>query len=126
MNRFQAVCLKSVHADRRLRHTEKARRVEKKGEQMGKNVRAHVIITGRVQGVFFRDETRRAAKKIGVSGWVRNAPDGTVEAVFEGEAAAVDEAIAWCHKGSPLSSVSEVKVVSKDWAGDMEDFTIRY
>lgn len=93
---------------------------------MGENVRAHVIITGRVQGVFFRDETRRAAKRIGISGWVRNVPDGTVEAVFEGEAAAVDDAIAWCHQGSPLSSVSEVNVVWEDWVGDLNGFKIRY
>ena len=92
---------------------------------MKQNLRAHVIITGRVQGVFFRDETRRAAQRIGVSGWVRNLPDGTVEALFEGETAAVKDIIKWCHTGSPLSNVSEVRVTWEDWAGDMDGFTIR-
>ena len=52
---------------------------------MEKQVRAHVIISGRVQGVFFRVETQRAAEQFGALGWVRNRPDGTVEAVFEGQ-----------------------------------------
>lgn len=92
---------------------------------MEKNVRAHVIITGRVQGVFFRDETRRAAQRIGVTGWVRNLPDGTVEALFEGDTLAVNDIIKWCHTGSPLSTVSEVRVAWEDWAGDMSAFAIR-
>jgi len=92
---------------------------------MEADVRAHVIVSGRVQGVFFRDETRRAAQKNGVVGWVRNLPDGTVEAIFEGKASAVDAVIEWCHKGSPLSQVAEVRVDWEKYAGDTDDFSIR-
>lgn len=66
-------------------------------------VRAHVLVSGKVQGVFFRDTTKTEAEKRGVSGWVRNLRDGRVEAVFEGDARAVDEMVAWCRVGSPLS-----------------------
>ena len=70
--------------------------------------RAHVFISGRVQGVWFRSYTQAEAKKLGVKGWVRNLPDGRVEAVFEGEDEAIDKMIAWCHKGSPYSEVTKV------------------
>jgi acylphosphatase len=70
--------------------------------------RVHVWIEGRVQGVFFRAYMRDAAKKEGVRGWVRNTPDGRVEAIMEGEADAVDRMIQWCHRGSPLSRVDDV------------------
>jgi len=70
----------------------------------------HVYIRGRVQGVFFRANTKEQAEKQGVQGWVRNMTDGRVEALFEGDARAVDAMVDWCHKGSPLSNVKEVKV----------------
>jgi acylphosphatase len=69
-------------------------------------VRAHVIITGRVQGVFFRANTVRAAERCGVSGWVRNRRDGTVEAVFEGEKTAVEKILQWCRHGDPPAAVN--------------------
>lgn len=93
--------------------------------RMEANARVHVIVSGRVQGVFFRDETRRAAEKNGVAGWVRNLPDGTVEALFEGQASAVDAMIQWCHQGSPHSRVVDVQVEKQAYVGDMNDFTIR-
>ena len=65
--------------------------------------RAHVFVSGKVQGVFYRDTTKKEADKRGVDGWVRNLRDGRVEAVFEGEAKAVDDMVAWCRIGSPLS-----------------------
>lgn len=65
--------------------------------------RARVFVSGKVQGVFYRDTTKKEADKRGVRGWVRNRKDGRVEAVFEGEAAAVDAMVAWCRIGSPLS-----------------------
>ncbi|NOZ59153.1 MAG: acylphosphatase, partial [Euryarchaeota archaeon] len=65
----------------------------------------HVFISGRVQGVFYREYTRRKAQELGVKGWVRNLPDGRVEAVFEGEDRAVDEMVRWCWEGSPYASV---------------------
>jgi acylphosphatase len=65
--------------------------------------RAHVWVSGKVQGVFYRDTTKQEAQKRGVRGWVRNLKDGRVEAVFEGPAEAVDAMVAWCRIGSPLS-----------------------
>jgi acylphosphatase len=100
---------------------------EEKGRlAMGKNVRAQVIISGRVQGVFFRAETQRAAERIGVNGWVRNLPDGNVEALFEGPHDRVEEAIRWCHKGSPAAKVGDVQVDWKDYTGEFDRFKITY
>lgn len=93
---------------------------------MEKDVRAHVVISGRVQGVFFRAETMKAAERIGVSGWVRNQPDGTVEAVFEGSSLAVDQALDWCWKGSPMSQVADVAVEWETPSGDFKGFNITY
>ena len=88
--------------------------------------RAHVFIFGRVQGVWFRSYTQAEAKKLGVKGWVRNLPDGRVEAVFEGEDEAIDKMIAWCHKGSPYSEVTKVEVIEEPYKGEFTDFKIRY
>ena len=93
---------------------------------MAEDMRAHVIISGRVQGVFFRAETRRAAEGHGVFGWVRNKGDGTVEAVFEGDKGAVNATTEWCHKGSPHSKVTNVDVRWEDYSGKFRDFEIRY
>ena len=70
---------------------------------MSTDVRAHVIISGKVQGVFFRAETRRTAVQLGLHGWVRNMADGNVEAVFEGPQRAVDRAVEWCRRGTAAS-----------------------
>jgi len=93
---------------------------------MKKQVSAHANISGRVQGVFFRAETRRAAERFGVFGWVRNRPDGTVEAVFEGEQQAVDTVLAWCQEGPNLAVVEDVEVRWQDYAGEFERFDITY
>ncbi len=74
------------------------------------DVRAHVIISGQVQGVFFRDSARREARARRLAGWVRNRPDGTVEAVFQGERDAVEALVRWCHTGPPQAAVDEVTV----------------
>jgi acylphosphatase len=86
--------------------------------------RVHVWIEGRVQGVFFRAYMRDAAKKEGVKGWVRNTPDGRVEAIMEGEADAVDRMIQWCHRGSPLSRVDDVIVEEELFKDEFSDFVI--
>lgn len=70
--------------------------------------RAHVFVSGRVQGVFFRATCREEAQDAGVNGWVRNLPDGRVEAVFEGEDAAVERMVAWCRKGPAGARVTGV------------------
>lgn len=77
-------------------------------------VRAHVWVSGRVQGVFFRSCTEDEARARGVAGWVRNARDGRVEAVFEADRAAVEAMVRWCHRGSPGAAVSGVEVA---WEG---------
>jgi acylphosphatase len=73
-------------------------------------VRAHVWVSGRVQGVFFRACTEDEARARGVTGWVCNTRDGRVEAVFEGGRADVEDMVRWCHRGSPGAVVSHVQV----------------
>jgi acylphosphatase len=72
-------------------------------------IRTRVIVHGAVQGVFFRDTCRRVAEQAGVSGWVRNLADGSVEAVFEGEPDAVHQMVEWCRSGPPLANVEKVE-----------------
>jgi acylphosphatase len=88
-------------------------------------VRAHVWVSGRVQGVCFRAYAEDAAAAWGVTGWVRNAPDGRVEAVFEGARAAVEGMIAWCRRGSPAALVRGVEVAWEAPQGERE-FGVRY
>lgn len=93
---------------------------------MGKKVSAHVIISGRVQGVFFRMETKRAADKYNALGWVRNRSDGTVEALFEGDKTQVDSTIEWCRRGPSLAQVVSVNVKWGDYTGEFDRFEIRF
>ena len=87
-------------------------------------VRARVVVTGRVQGVFFRDTCREQARRERVGGWVRNRGDGSVEAEFEGPAAAVDRLVAWCQAGPPRADVEAVEVTMVPTCGDQR-FRIR-
>jgi acylphosphatase len=77
-----------------------------------------VVVHGRVQGVFFRDETRRRARSLGVAGWVENRPDGAVEAVFEGSRDAVDSMVRWCRRGPSGARVDDVQVGWEDPRGE--------
>jgi acylphosphatase len=79
--------------------------------------RKRVLISGRVQGVFFRDTARRRAEAAGVSGWIRNTPDGSVEAVFEGDAAAVEELVEFCRRGPSRAKVTSVDVEEEEPEG---------
>ena len=81
------------------------------------SVARRVRVHGRVQGVFFRDSTQREAEARGVSGWVTNRDDGTVEAHFEGEAQAVDALVAWCRSGPSRAQVDAVDVVDAEPSG---------
>ena len=72
--------------------------------------RVHVRIRGRVQGVFFRAEARVRAESLGLAGWIRNAPDGSVEAVFEGDEERVQSIVDWCRRGPSGASVDDVEV----------------
>ena len=83
-------------------------------------------VTGLVQGVYFRDYAQKEARTLGLSGWVRNRPDGTVETVLEGEAQKVEQMIAWLHIGSPQAEVKEVQVTEEQPLGDKTAFAIRY
>ena len=74
--------------------------------------RARVVIHGRVQGVFFRAETRDRARSLGLDGWVRNTGDGSVEAVFEGDRDRIESMLVWCRRGPALAQVDSVDV---DW-----------
>ena len=76
-------------------------------------VRRHVWISGRVQGVWFRQHTQRAAARYGLSGWVRNLPDGREEAVFEGPEASMTRMLAWCYRGPETAEVSDVSVAEE-------------
>ena len=97
---------------------------------MEKKVRARAVITGKVQGVFFRMATRNEAQRWGLSGWARNRSDGTVEAVFEGDRSAVDTLLQWCKKGPPHARVDRVDIQwedpGEDPADDLDHFEIRY
>ena len=93
---------------------------------MENKVRAHVIISGRVQGVFFRVETKYTADGFGVFGWVKNRRDGTVEALFEGDQDRVDGVLEWCKEGPAHAQVSDVKVDCQDYAGEFSGFDITY
>ncbi|SEO78323.1 acylphosphatase [Halogranum amylolyticum] len=91
---------------------------------MSDRTRAHVYVTGTVQGVFYRANTRETAEEHGVDGWVRNLDDGRVEAVFEGPEAAVESMVEWCHTGSPAANVDGVDVEYAEPEGE-EGFRIR-
>jgi len=90
-----------------------------------KTLRAHVIISGRVQGVFYRANTRGKAIKIRVNGWVKNLSNGNVEAIFEGEKNKVEEMIEWCKKGPIGARVDDVSVTWKEPKG-FKSFELRY
>jgi len=91
-----------------------------------KKIRAHVIVKGLVQGVFFRAHTQKEAKKHRVLGWVKNREDGTVEAVFEGNQAEVEALVAWCHSGPPFSRVDRVDITWENYTGKFLGFSISY
>ena len=88
--------------------------------------RAHVYVTGTVQGVFYRASAMDKANDAGVSGWARNLPDGRVEAVFEGEPGSVREMVAWCRRGPPGSRVMDVEVRWSEKPEDIKGFTVKY
>ncbi len=90
------------------------------------NLRAHVIIQGIVQGVWFRASTKEKALELGVGGWVRNLPDGTVEALFEGGKKKVEEIVGWCYQGPSGARVTKVELVWEPYKGEFKHFDVRY
>lgn len=88
--------------------------------------RVKVKIFGSVQGIFFRANTKDLAYKLGVKGWVRNAPEGSVEVLFEGEDQAVDKIVNWCRKGPIGARVERVETKEEKYKGEFQKFSIIY
>ena len=88
--------------------------------------RAHILVSGLVQGVFFRAHTTEEAKRLGLTGWVRNLPDGRVEAVFEGEKEKIQEMIRWAKKGPKFATVDKVDIEWQEYQGEYNNFKIKY
>jgi acylphosphatase len=91
---------------------------------MSQSIRVHLFISGRVQGVGYRFATVDTASQLGLSGWVRNLPDGRVEAVFEGVQEVVEEMIRWCHQGPPAAMVKDIVVEYEEPEG-LKRFEVR-
>jgi acylphosphatase len=89
-------------------------------------IRRRVRVHGRVQGVFFRDSCRQEARAVGVSGWVRNEPDGTVLAVFEGEREPVEQLCRWCEHGNAQAQVTRVEIEAEEPEGITSGFTVAF
>ena len=86
----------------------------------------HVVIAGKVQGVFFRANMQQVARSLDITGWVRNLPDGRVEAVVEGAENNMAAMLDWCRQGPPYAAVRQVKITEEPYSGDYRDFSIRY
>jgi acylphosphatase len=88
-------------------------------------VRAHLLISGRVQGVFYRASCRREAEALGLTGWVRNLPDGRVEALVQGPKETVEAMVAWCYRGPDEAQVTNIDVAYEDPRDDLSGFRIK-
>lgn len=93
---------------------------------MEEKIRAHIFASGKVQGVFYREKTRKQAEKIGVTGWVKNLADGRVEAIFEGDRDKVEKMVNWARKGPIWAKIEALDVVWEDHHGEFNGFEIRY
>ena len=90
------------------------------------SARAHVMVSGRVQGVYYRSYVVDEAKALGITGWVANVEGGRVEAIFEGEEEAVRKMVEWCWKGSPSSRVTGVEIEWEEPMGEFSGFNVAY
>ena len=88
------------------------------------DIRTRLIIEGRVQGVWFRDSTRREAMASGIFGWVKNRRDGSVEVLAEGPEDKVKKLVSWCHQGPPSAQVLRVHETREEWQGEFNSFDI--
>lgn len=86
--------------------------------------RVYVLVSGNVQGVFFRASAKKRAEELRLTGWVRNLDDGRVEAIFEGEKERVDKIVEWCRKGPDYADVRDVQVISEKYIGEFKDFSV--
>jgi acylphosphatase len=94
-------------------------------EETGDKVRVHLVIEGRVQGVFFRASALQQASRLGITGWVRNCPDGSVEIVAEGEQKKIEKLVDWCHRGPPSAEVRRVRIKWGAFQNEFESFRMR-
>ncbi|MEW5721901.1 MAG: acylphosphatase [Thermodesulfobacteriota bacterium] len=90
------------------------------------DIRAHLVIQGWVQGVWFRESTRQEARRLGLTGWVRNRPDGSVEVTAEGDELRVEELVQWCHEGPPMARVDRVDVRRTQATGEFSSFRVTF
>lgn len=88
------------------------------------NIRIHVVVSGKVQGVYFRQGTKDKSIELGVSGWVKNRGDGSVEAVFEGKKEDVDRIVKWCWKGPESAKVKDIQSIIEVYTGEFNGFVI--
>jgi acylphosphatase len=93
---------------------------------LGMKARAHIFVSGRVQGVFFRDHTQRWSSSLGLTGWVRNLMDGRVEVLAEGDKPQVENIIRKLKEGPPFSHVEKVEVSWEEYTGEFDDFHITW
>lgn len=93
---------------------------------MTQNVRTRIFISGRVQGVFFRQNTRKKVRELGITGWVKNLANGRVEVLMEGEKDKVENLIEWLRKGPIIARVDGIEVFWEEYKGEFNDFVIKY
>ena len=99
---------------------------KKENTKQSEKVRAHVFVSGRVQGVLFRESCKKKADKFAVSGWIKNLPDNRVEAVFEGERENVDKMVNWARKGPIWAKIDDFSVIWDNYQAEFKGFEIRY
>ena len=93
---------------------------------MSEKIRVHIFVSGLVQRVFFRANTVETARKLGITGWVKNSPNGQVEAIFEGDKENIQKMIEWAKKGPPNAQVDNIKVDWQEYKGEFNNFETRY
>ena len=99
---------------------------QKKQNKVEEKIRAHIHVSGRVQGVYYRETCKKKSNKLGVTGWIKNLKDGRVEAIFEGDESKVRKMVDWARGGSIWASVNALDVVWEDYKKEFLDFEIRY
>jgi len=99
---------------------------KKENQKKGEKIRAHIFVSGRVQGVFFRENTKKKADKTEVTGWVKNLRDGRVEAVFEGDRQNVEKLVNWARKGPIWAKIEALDVIWEDYKAEFRAFETRY
>ncbi len=86
--------------------------------------RVRILVSGKVQGVFFRKSTKNKAQELDITGWVRNLDDGRVEAVFEGEKEKVEKMVEWARKGPDYAEIKDIKITPEEYTGEFSGFTV--